>query len=64
MIKRLRSYTSYSEENGKLVPSIEPHLVQGFEKPPEKEPPKKIETEASLTNKVHTTENLEPSKIK
>ncbi len=24
MIKRYRGYTSYSEENGKLVPSIEP----------------------------------------
>ena len=23
--KRYRSYTTYSEENGKLVPSIEPH---------------------------------------
>jgi len=38
MIKRLRSYTSYSEENGKLVPSIEPHLVQSFEKSPKRDP--------------------------
>jgi negative regulator of genetic competence, sporulation and motility len=25
MISRYRGYTSYSEENGKLVPSIEPY---------------------------------------
>ena len=27
MISRYRSYTSYSEENGKLVPSVEPQDI-------------------------------------
>ena len=28
MFSRYRSYTTYSEENGKLVPSIEPTLIE------------------------------------
>ena len=30
MIPRVRSYTTYSEENGKLVPSIEPIIENEF----------------------------------
>jgi hypothetical protein len=28
MFSRYRSYTTYSEENGKLVPSVEPQLIE------------------------------------
>lgn len=48
MFSRYRSYTCYSEENNKLVPSVEPTVtLPKQQQPVQKEEPSKPEPEAT-----------------
>jgi hypothetical protein len=51
MFSRYRSYTTYSEENGKLVPSVEPIEVKPTDKTLHSKR-EESETEASVEKKL------------
>ncbi len=51
MFSRYRSYTTYSEENGKLVPSIEPNIS-------------KLTNKSESTSKIPDTDTQPEKKLK
>lgn len=58
MFKRIRSYTTWSEENGILVPSVEPENdMKKYENNPNTSSKKKLKTDNSKKEVMSMKEN-------